>query len=451
MTTTTITTPNNPLTALLEQAQKEAQKKQQAEAARIEAGKQAIQNAMTAALGDLWETIAPHASVKFERHGGPNLTLGAIYTFRLPDEMRFAPIHLTAHARFDSVDDEWQVSYIFWSYANSVRRHPVEKAASALLDARREWEEADFRRREKQAKKVIAPLESYLVPKEEAEALALVKQATDICPECADKWQQTLARWKNVRADYAEKKREERKQNLISALHAAAIAEDEDTLRDGIETCRREFPEENLFWDRLEADTRAQIRARRSYRQALEAAAQQRIAVLAENRRKATDWLEDISTPIPAYILAYGICAEDGDGNVYADTGGAVVLDDAPDENGYWRVLQHGAVKRVRYLHPVSVTPADAPPVYFGLVPELGQEISYPCTRSRDDIEQAIAALGLTPLPPLPPAPETLDHLSASDILADTRNEYPDAFLDEATYDYDDDFDEADFADDSGW
>ncbi len=431
--TTTTTTPNNPLTTLLEQAQQALQQERQAEAARIEAGKQAIRVTVEATLAAYWSTIAPHASVKFKRLGGRNLSLEAIYTFRLPDDMRLAPMHLTARARFDYVDEQWQVPDIFWSYANGARRHPIDQTAKALLDARREWEETDFRQREKQAKSIVSPLELYhSAPKEEAEALALVEQATAICPERADDWQWSFGRWREIRADQMKKEREERKRSLISTFYDIIAAEDEDRLKSHITVCHREFPEDNDAWDKYEAGARAQILTRRTYRQALTTCAEQRMAVRAENRRKAAAWLKDLSTPVPAYELTYGVCAEDEDGERYASTRSVIVFNEQPDENGFWEVARYGSVERVRYLHPVSVAPAAAPVKSLGVVPELGQTVDYPYTRHRDEIMEAIAALKLSPLPPIPAVPDDLPRDAADEILRSVREAFPDAFYDES-------------------
>ncbi len=431
--TTTISPKNNPLTALLEQAQQALRQERQVEAARFEAGRQAIRKAAAAALGDLWEAVAPHASADFnKRRSGPVRNLEALYTFRLPDEMCLATMYLTVRARLDSQSEQWSVSDIYWSYANGSRRRPVEQTARALLDARREWEEADFRQREKQAKSIVSPLELYhSAPKEESEALALVEQATAICPERADEWQRSLDRWREIRADQTKQERTARKRSLIATLYGDIVAaEDEDWLQSHIAMCRREFPEDNN-WDKHEAGARAQILARRAYRQASTTVAQQRMAALADNRRKAAAWLEELSVPVPAHELTYGVCAEDEDGERYASTRSVIVLNEHPDGDGYWDVVRHGVIERVRYLHPVSVTPATAPVKHFGFVPELGQTVDYPCTRRREEIRQAIAALELSPLPPLPAVPEALDRSAADEILRSVREAFPDAFRDE--------------------
>lgn len=431
----TTATTDNPLLTLLEQAQQTLQREQREKAARFEAGKQAIQEYLETSLPDLWPMLAPHAVVSYQETRGD--AVEATWAFRLPDEMRLAVMYLFVRAvpRQEQDGMTWRVDG-YWSYKNGSHRFPLSATDKAVLDARTRWEHADLDRRLEEARKLIEPLRLWQqAPEDETAALALVERANALCPENADEWQRDLARWREIQADRQRQVRQERQRALTRTLADIAAAEDDGWLENHIALCIREFPEDREKWNGYLQQGREIIAARRTYRQALEACAQQRIAVLAANRAKAADLLAELAAPVEACELTYGVCAEDEEGERYVETRSVIVLDADPDEAGYWQaVRRYGSAEPVRYLHPVSVAPVPAP-VREMDVPELGQSIQYPATRSSDDVRQAIEALELTPLPPLPEAPDALDTSTRETFLRNIREVYPDAFPEAAPAD----------------
>ncbi len=415
---------NELLVTLLEQAQRARQQEAAAQAARMEAGKQAIQDAIAEVLGpDLWDTLAPYASVQYRaRRGG----VEARYAFRLPDDLRLAEMHLMAQAHLES--DVWKIGRMYWAYENGAHRYPLEKTDQALLDARQRWEAADYEWRKSRAQKEISRLRRYDHPKTEAEALALVALATDICPENAEEWQEDLQAWRELHARDLAQERDARKKEILGQVRQATRDEDEKRLEHLIATGREAFPEDSQ-WDACLAQGREVIAARRAYRQALETWAQRYTATLRRNRAKAADLLVELAAPVPAWELTYGLCAEDEEGERWVDTRTVTVLNEHPDENGYWRVVRWG-VRKVRYLHPVSVTPQTIHPVRETFVPELDRDIEYPPTLTAEAVRERIDTLGLEHLPDLPSVPETLTKEEARNILQNVAEKYADVALD---------------------
>lgn len=79
---------------------------------------------------------------------------------------------------------------------------------------------------------------------------------------------------------------------------------------------------------------------------------------LARNQQIVTAAQAELDRPFKAWLLCYGVVAEDHEVGNMVDLRSEYVLADEADEHGYWPVVANGRVQRIRYYNPASLTDA---------------------------------------------------------------------------------------------
>jgi len=168
-------------------------------------------------------------------------------------------------------------------------------------------------------------------------------------------------------------------------------------------------------------------RARDEFEVAYRAYCQERAQITEHNRPIFDALQEELAQEYTVYDLVYGVPYND-EGETIADTITVNVLEDGPDEQGFWTVVAMGHAKRKRFFNLVSisegrtVSPIDS--YTFGqwiTVDELGP-IWFAPTTDRNQISQMLNER-LKPLPPAPEIPDGMDFFTREEITSKIEGE----------------------------
>jgi len=374
--TTTITD----LIALAQQAQREAEQEKQKQ---LQVGIAKAQQAIAQALGDLWQReLNPYAD---EGHYTTDRN-GALqrfwYQVRPPGLAPFVVMtdRTTQVFLAPSPDD-------YPYFRTGVRSHL--DVAHFLLQQRQAWEKAQAEARKKQLGRLCHTLDYFSREATPEEADRALEQLIELALEGESEWREKREQWQ---ARYeAEMERQRRRAEYEQRLERYKAAYTD-------------------YW-------------------------RQRQEVVRRNREVLAALQAELDRPFRVYRLTYGLVAEDQDGR-HVETGSEWVLDEGPDEQDYWRVVNYysGAIRRVRFYHPISleettVRPTDRMCSSHLRVPEAEDELRFPPTMDRGQVELRLQEQ-LTPLPESPSVPPGLSSWDVERVRQEVRRELGEAAAD---------------------
>lgn len=326
------------------------------------------EGALRESLGEaLWAQLFEHMRGEYKSDRQDYYTL---YVHVEAPELQLAPItfKVADSRRFDTANHDFTSSV---ALASSFHFLPIERLGEVLADARRQFPKWNADRLEKLTMPVVVRL-VYTRPngaRTAQEADAVLAELNALDPENTSKWQELRKDWDTWMENFLHRQAEEKR--------------------------ARHDKEQEL--DR--------------YAQDLESYCRKYLDTLSINRAKCQALQDRLETSVHYWKMTYALLGED-EGERMVDTHYVFVAEPDPDEQGYWKVFERGAIHPTRYMNPVSVEGPLETSVPSGISGVIGSWFA-PDTdgftiyyRPGLDIATAVKALHLQELPEAPSCPQ---------------------------------------------